>query len=145
MTGADGAETKLSDAGAVRFSQPTGKQGQAGELVYLPPDQEITPENAAGKVIVRDYPAAPIPLAGLQIIDEYITPDLASQTGTFDRPFLGERPSTRSCSPQAGRGPPASSTPLTCHASRSPATAIRIPARSSRCRPSTSTATRPRS
>ena len=92
VTGADGAETKLSDAGAVRFSQPTGKQGRAGELVYLPPDQEITPENAAGKVIVRDYPAAPIPLAGLQIIDEYITPDLASQAGTFDRPFLGERP-----------------------------------------------------
>ena len=89
---ADGTETKLSDAGAVRFSQPTGKTGREGELVYLPPDQEITPENSAGKVIVRDYPAAPIPLAGLQLIGEYITPDLASQTGNYDRPFLGERP-----------------------------------------------------
>jgi hypothetical protein len=83
---------KLSDAGAVRFSQPTGKTGREGELVYLPPDEEITPANSAGKVIVRDYPAAPIPLAGLQLIGEYITPDLASQPGDYDRPFLGERP-----------------------------------------------------
>ena len=92
VIGADGTETELADAGAVRFSQPTGKTGRTGELVYLPPDQEITAANSAGKVIVRDYPAAPIPLVGLQIIGEYITPDLASQTGNYDRPFLGERP-----------------------------------------------------
>ena len=70
----------------MRFSQPTGKPGRTGELVYLPPDQEITAANSAGKVIVRDFPAAPIPLVGLQIIGEYITPDLASQTGNYDRP-----------------------------------------------------------
>ena len=92
VIGADGTETKLPDAGAVRFSQPTGKTGRTGELVYLPPDQEITPENSAGKVIIRDYPEAPIPLVGLQLIGEYLTPDLASQTGNYDRPFLGERP-----------------------------------------------------
>ena len=28
----------------------------------------------------------------MQLIGEYITPDLASQTGNYDRPFLGERP-----------------------------------------------------
>ena len=129
MIGADGTETKLSDAGAVRFSQPTGKTGRAGELVYLPPEQEITAENSAGKVIVRDYPAAPIPLVGFQLIGEYITPDLASQTGNYDRPFLGERPQPRSCSLRAG-GAAVVSSPSTCRANRSPAMAIRIQARS---------------
>ena len=66
VIGADGSETKLPDAGAVRFSQPTGKTGQTGELVYLPREQEITAANSAGKVIVRDFPANSIPLVGLQ-------------------------------------------------------------------------------
>ncbi len=87
VIGADGSETKLPDAGAVRFSQPTGKTGQTGELVYLPREQEITAANSAGKVIVRDFPANSIPLVGFQLIGEYITPDLASQTGSYERPF----------------------------------------------------------
>ena len=92
IVGADGEQTKLPDAGAVRFSRPTGTRGRGGELVYLPPSAQITPENSAGKVIVRDYPAAPLPYPALQVVGEYITPDLASETGNFDRPFLGERP-----------------------------------------------------
>ena len=92
IVGATGTQTELPDAGAVRFSQPTGRRGRGGELVYLPPSEEITPANSAGKVIVRDYPAAPIPYPALQVIGEYITPDLASETGDYDRPFLGERP-----------------------------------------------------
>jgi hypothetical protein len=88
VTAPDGQETNLADAGAVRFSQPTGKKGSAGELVYLPREVEITPQNSAGKVIVRDFPANSIPLAGLQVIGEYVTPDLANATGDYERPFL---------------------------------------------------------
>jgi hypothetical protein len=88
VIGADGSETELPVAGAVRFSQPTGKTGQTGELVYLPREQEITAANSAGNVIVRDFPANSLPLVGLQLIGEYITPDLASQTGNYERPFL---------------------------------------------------------
>jgi hypothetical protein len=88
LLGPDGTETELVDAGAVRFSQPTGKRGRTGELVYLSREEEITPENSAGKVIVREFPANSIPLVGLQLIGEYITPDLANQTGNYERPFL---------------------------------------------------------
>ena len=91
VTSPDGSVTRLPDAGAVRFSAPTGKAGRSGELVYLPRDEEITAENAAGKVVIRDYPIGSIPYVGLQVIGEYITPDLAAETGNFERPFIGER------------------------------------------------------
>ena len=46
----------VPDAGAVHWSKPTAKKGGAEDrLVYLPPDQEITPANAAGKVVIRDF------------------------------------------------------------------------------------------
>ena len=88
VIGADGSETELADAGAVRFSQPTGKRGRTGELVYLPPDQQITGANSAGKVIIRDFPGSSIPYQGLQVIGEYLTPDLTAETGNYERPFL---------------------------------------------------------
>jgi hypothetical protein len=84
----NGATRKVPVAGAVRWSEPTGKQGRKGQLVYLGPDAAITPENSAGKVVIREFPATSLPYAALQAIGLYITPDLASATGNYERPFL---------------------------------------------------------
>lgn len=43
-------------AGAVHWSKPTGAKGRRGGLVYLAEDEEITADNAAGKVVLRDFP-----------------------------------------------------------------------------------------
>jgi hypothetical protein len=75
-------------AGPVPFSRPTNRLGSAGPLVYLPRDQEITPENAAGKVVIRDFPAGSIPNIAFQLLSLYITPDLASESGNYERPYL---------------------------------------------------------
>ncbi len=82
------ATTKVPVAGAVRWSKPTGKRGRGGQLVDLGPDEEITAQNSAGKVVLREFPATSLPYAALQGIGLYITPDLASATGNYERPFL---------------------------------------------------------
>ncbi len=87
----NGATKKVPVAGAVRWSKPTGKQGQTGQLVYLGPDQEITAQNSAGKVVIREFPANSLPYAALQAIGLYITPDLASATGNYERPFINSQ------------------------------------------------------
>src|SRR5262245_51535769 len=68
-------------AGAVPYALPTSKEGSQGPLVYLPRDQAITPESAAGRVVIRDFPAGSIPYIGFQIVGIYLTPDLAGRTG----------------------------------------------------------------
>ena len=83
-----GTTEKLPVASAVRWSKPTGKRGQAGQLVYLGPDEDITPENSGGRVVIRDFPGSSLPYAALQAIGIYITPDLASATGNYERPFI---------------------------------------------------------
>ena len=88
-TAPGGSTVDVPDAGAVRFSEPTGAKGQSGKLAYLPSGQAITAANAAGKVVIRDFPSAPLPYAAFPIIGLYITPDLASATGNYDRPYLG--------------------------------------------------------
>ena len=87
----NGATKKMPVAGAVRWSKPTGKRGQKGQLVYLGPDEEITPQNAAGKVVIREFPATSLPYAALQAIGLYITPDLAGAAGNYERPFINRQ------------------------------------------------------
>jgi hypothetical protein len=91
LTQPGGSTVNVPDAGAVHWSKPTGKQGQNGQLVYLPPDQDITPENAAGKIVIRDFPSAPIPTAGFDLLGLYVTPDLVNRPD-YDRPYLGGGP-----------------------------------------------------
>jgi hypothetical protein len=88
LTQSSGSAVNVPDAGAVHWSKPTGKQGQSGQLVYLPPDEDITPANAAGKVVIRDFPSAPIPTAGIGLLGLYVTPDIVSAPD-YDRPYLG--------------------------------------------------------
>ena len=83
-----GSTTRIPVAGAVPYARPTNNRGSGGPLVYLPPGQQITAQNAAGKVVIRDFPQASIPAAGIQFLSLYITPDLATQTGAYARPYL---------------------------------------------------------
>jgi hypothetical protein len=75
-------------AGAVHWSKPTSQKGVGGPLVYLGPDEEITADNAAGKVVIRDFPGGGLPYAGFPLLGLYVTPDLASETGNYERPFI---------------------------------------------------------
>jgi hypothetical protein len=83
-----GSGAEIPVAGAVPYSTPTNDRGSGGPLVYLPPDQDINAENSAGRVVIRDFPEASIPSAGIQFLSLYITPDLAAQTGDYARPYL---------------------------------------------------------
>lgn len=85
-----GSTQKVAVGGAIPFSLSTGTAGKSGQLVYLPAGTAITPENARGKVIVREVPKATLPFIGLALLAYHITPDLYPQLLTaFDRPFLG--------------------------------------------------------
>ena len=85
----DGSKVNVPDTGAVHWSKPTGKKGgRTGQLVYLPPDQAITPENAAGKVVIRDFQLGSIPFGLLApLLGLYQTPDLKGYT-EYSRPYL---------------------------------------------------------
>jgi hypothetical protein len=86
---ADGSKVDVPAAGAVHWSKPTTKKGQNGGLVYLPPGQAITADNAARRVVVRDFPKSSIPYILFQVVGIYITPDLIDEPGDYDRPYLG--------------------------------------------------------
>ncbi len=84
----DGSTVKIADAGAVHWSKATNKRGRAGQLVYLPPEEEITPENSAGKIVVRDFQLGSIPFGLLSaILGIYVTPDLEGYAD-YVRPYL---------------------------------------------------------
>ena len=88
VTRPGGSTVNVPDAGAVHWSKPTGKAGRGGPLVYLPPDEDITPENSAGKVVIRDFQLGSLPFGLLQaLLGIYVTPDLASDTD-YTRPYL---------------------------------------------------------
>lgn len=86
----DGSTQQVPVAGAVRFSQPAGPRGRRAPLVSLAPSEEITAQNAAGKVVIREFPATSLPYGALQGIGVYITPDLTGEPGNYERPFLNE-------------------------------------------------------
>lgn len=85
---ADGSTRTIPVAGAVPYSLPTSKNGSRGPLVYLPPDQQITTANAAGKVVLRNFPDRSIPYFGFDFLGIYLTPDLAGRPGNYERPYL---------------------------------------------------------
>jgi hypothetical protein len=91
VTRPGGSPERVPVAGAVRWSKPTGRNGgQSGQLVYLAPDQEITAQNSAGKVVIREFPGGSLPYGAFGAIGLYVTPDLASETGDYERPFINE-------------------------------------------------------
>lgn len=79
VTEAGGEAQQVPVVGAVPYALPTGKRGQAGDLVYLPPDLEISPATASGKIVIRDFPDAGVPYAGLFALSYFLTPDLLGE------------------------------------------------------------------
>ena len=77
---------RIPVAGAVPYSLPTAARGHEGQVVYLPPGQAITPENARGKIVMVDFPYTPLPYNLLFALSYYATPDLAGEAGKlYDR------------------------------------------------------------
>jgi hypothetical protein len=82
-----GGETVLV-AGAVPYTQPTA---QRGPIVRLQPGEPITAANAAGKVVLRDFPSLPLPYDLLLGLGLHVTPDAAELRGAvWDRPGLAD-------------------------------------------------------
>jgi hypothetical protein len=75
--------------GAVPFSLPTDDAGVTGPLTHLGPDEAITVDNAAGRIIVREVEHASIPYAAFSVIGHFLTDDLPTE-GNYDRPYLRE-------------------------------------------------------
>ncbi len=78
----------IKTGGAVHWSKATGRKGRTGDLVYLPPDQDITTGNAAGKIVIRDFELGSIPFGGLKVLlGLHLSSDLEDY-GTYTRPYL---------------------------------------------------------
>lgn len=82
----DAAPEVLRTAGAVPYSLPTGDEGRAAPLVYLPPGTPITPENAKGRIVIRDVQSPAVPYATFAAFSHYMTPDFPL-AGNYERPF----------------------------------------------------------
>lgn len=76
-----GART-IPVAGAVPYSAPTSGRETAGKLVRIAAGDPITGANAAGKVILIDFPTASIQFDTFASKSYHLTPDLADRAGT---------------------------------------------------------------
>lgn len=83
---------RLPVAGPVPYSKPTGKRGARASLTFVPDDQRITADNAAGKIVVRPAPAGSVPTAAfLAPVISWTTYDPDHQidpTSTFYGDFI---------------------------------------------------------
>ncbi|KFX95779.1 hypothetical protein O988_05635 [Pseudogymnoascus sp. VKM F-3808] len=86
-----GRERIIGIAGVVPFSMPT--PGRSGELIYLASGVQITEAAVKGKVILRDFPAHPIPYSMIFLPSYSKTGDLNRDlVGSYDRPGLADMP-----------------------------------------------------
>jgi hypothetical protein len=81
-------------AGTVPFSASTGPQGITAPLTAVPAGTALTPENAAGRIVVRDLPFQTVPnlvfyppLLGISMYDPGRTIDLL---GSFPAEVIGQ-------------------------------------------------------
>lgn len=74
-------------AGAVPFTVPTDEAGATAPMVYVEPETEITPDLAAGKIVVTPVAPVSIPYAVFPAIGHHLTEDLPAE-GDYDRPYL---------------------------------------------------------
>ena len=143
VTRSGGSSVNVPDAGAVHWSKPTSGSGEGGPLAYLAPDQEITAANAAGRVIVRDFPIGSLPFGAVgPLLGVYLTPDLEGYT-EYTRPYLATLHEELIAAGQAGARE--SYLPSTCRASRFAVITTRTWARSTGFRRCSSAVPRPRS
>lgn len=75
-------------AGAVPYTRPGSRTAQ---LTYIPSGAAITADNAAGKVVLRNFPQLPLPYDVLFSLGDYASPDCDElRGGTWDRPGLAD-------------------------------------------------------
>ncbi|MCB0861903.1 MAG: hypothetical protein KDB66_01675 [Solirubrobacterales bacterium] len=85
---ATGDAISIPDAGAVHWSRPAAGKGSSGKLVYLPPDEDITAANSAGKVVIRDFQPGSIPFGLIgPILGVWQSADLEGYSD-YTRPYL---------------------------------------------------------
>jgi hypothetical protein len=91
-----GRDHKLALAAPLPYSKRTGKHGVSGPLVYLPNDTEISAANAAGRIVVRDYPAGELPNAAFDFVSWFSYDPLGTfdPNGTYKRDWLSSQPET---------------------------------------------------
>jgi hypothetical protein len=75
-----GQELRLAPAGPVPYSRPTSAAGVAAPLVYLPSDVDISPANAAGRIVVRDLIAGELQ----NNLFQFVAWSIFDPKGTFD-------------------------------------------------------------
>lgn len=90
LAAAGGLRVKGEDvpmAGAVPYTVPTDEDGVSASMVFVGPDEEITPANASGRIVVTWVAPVSIPYAVFPAIGHHITSDLPTD-GEYDRPYL---------------------------------------------------------
>lgn len=86
---AGGTVLKVNDAGAVHWSKPAPR-GRTGALVYLPPEETISAENSAGKVVIRDFESGSLPFGAIgPLLGIWQSADLEGYTD-YTRPYLSQ-------------------------------------------------------
>ncbi|KAK7443148.1 hypothetical protein Landi51_09351 [Colletotrichum acutatum] len=84
-----GCPVEIQVAGAVPYSLPTS--GRQGHLIYVPRSQKISGNEVKGKMILRDFPARPVPYSLGLIPSYFATRDLEGDLMNFyDRPGFAD-------------------------------------------------------
>ena len=91
-----GRQRELAVASPLPYSKRTGTHGVSAPLVYLPNDTEISSANAAGSIVVRDYPAGELPNAAFDFVSwfSYDPAGTFDPNGTYKRDWLSSQPET---------------------------------------------------
>ncbi|MHB1139878.1 MAG: hypothetical protein ACYC2O_13065, partial [Microthrixaceae bacterium] len=82
-----GSSQSVDVIGAVPFTLPTTEEGASGPLVRISPGGAITPENAAGKIVLFELEHTTLPYTVFPAIGHHITDDVPTD-GEYDRPYL---------------------------------------------------------
>ncbi len=82
-----GAAEAVDVIGAVPFTLPTTEEGASGPLVRIAPGEAITPENAAGRIVLFELEHSTLPYTVFPAIGHYVTEDVPTD-GEYDRPYL---------------------------------------------------------
>ncbi|THX36907.1 hypothetical protein D6D10_06289 [Aureobasidium pullulans] len=84
-------DVDIAIAGAVPFSLPTG--GRQGSLLYVPRGTALSSVDIRAKIVLRDFPAHPVPYSMVFLPSYFKTADLIGDLLTsYDRPGLADMP-----------------------------------------------------
>lgn len=88
-----GSLGQVALAGPVPYSEPTGGNGVEAPLVYIPPGEAISPDQAAGRIVIRDSVPGTLPRAAFLAVSWFMhDPDLSmakATTENYERDWIG--------------------------------------------------------